>query len=153
MFVRAVFGAFRDVMLSILCVRVVKSYLFLISVINLCWLYFFVPARRSKQSWIDCLRLLQLGNSVPSLHAKPWTYSANTSFVYNTYSIQKLLSPKNWRSIQISTLWAGLTNRNDKPIDNSRPHRLWTHEHSRSKQTVPNTWDWYSKYRKNRESI
>jgi hypothetical protein len=30
MFVRAVFGAIRDVVLSILCAQVVKSYLFLI---------------------------------------------------------------------------------------------------------------------------
>ena len=63
MFVRAVFGAFRDVMLSILCARVVKSFFF-IQINNICRLYFFVPARRSKQSWIDCHRLVQLGSSM-----------------------------------------------------------------------------------------
>ena len=61
--VGASFDAFRHVVLSIFCARVVKSYLFLIKIDNLCRLYFFVPARRSKQSWIDCHRLVQLGTS------------------------------------------------------------------------------------------
>jgi hypothetical protein len=74
-------------------------------------------------------------------------------FQCNQYGIQKLKSPKNPRSIQTSTLWAGLTDTNDMPIDNSRPHRLWTHAHSRSKQTVSNTLDWYYESRKNHEPI
>ena len=51
--------------------------------------------------------------TVPSLHAKACTYSANRSFVYNIYSIQKLKSQKNPRSMQTSTLWPSLTKTND----------------------------------------
>jgi hypothetical protein len=38
-------------------------------------------------------------------------------------------------------------------MDSNRPHRLWTHAHSRSKHTVSNTLDWYYESRKNHEAI
>ena len=67
------------------------------------------------------------------LNKRACTYATSGPFVYNINSIQKLKSPKNWRSIQTSTLCAGLTNTNDVRIDTSRPHQLWTHEQARPK--------------------
>jgi hypothetical protein len=64
--------------------------------------------------------------TVPSLHAKACTYSTSGPILYITYSIEKLESPTNGRSMQISTLWVGLTNTNDMRSDNSRPQQVWT---------------------------
>jgi hypothetical protein len=55
--------------------------------------------------------------------------------------------------MQTTTFWAGLTNKNDMPNDNSRPHHLWTHEHPPSKQTVSEHWYWYYESRKNHKAI
>ena len=70
------------------------------------------------------------------LNKRVSTYSTSGTLVCNLYSIQKLKSPKNPRSIQISTLWAGLTNTNDMRIDNTRPHWHYglTHGRARNKR-------------------
>ena len=47
------------------------------------------------------------------LNTRARTYSTSGPFLYNLYTIQKLKSKKNPRSIQNATLWVGLTSSND----------------------------------------
>ena len=91
--------------------------------------------------------------SLPSCSRLLFTYSTGGRFYTHEYGIQKLKSPENVRSMQISTLWAGLTDTNDMRIDNSRPHRLWTHAHSRSKQTASKDAYHYVESRKKHKRI
>jgi len=87
------------------------------------------------------------------LNKRACTYSTSGPFVYTIHSIQNLKSPKNARSIQTSTLWAGLTDTNDVPMDTSKPQRLWTHAQSHSKQMTSEHWYWYYESRKNHATI
>jgi hypothetical protein len=91
--------------------------------------------RRPPSVWRGAIQM-DMRTTPVVLNKRACTYSTSGPFVYNLYSIQKLKSPKNWRSIQISTLWAGLTNTNDMRIDDSRGHRLLTPGQARSKQKV-----------------
>jgi hypothetical protein len=72
--------------------------------------------------------------TVPSLHAKACTDSTNGSILYGTYSIQKLKSPENGRSIQSTTFWIGVTNKDDMRMVNSKARRLWTETQARPRQ-------------------
>jgi hypothetical protein len=64
--------------------------------------------------------------TVPSSDNTNCTYSTDWVLQYNIYSIQKLTSPQNRRSMRNTALWPSLADTNDMRIANSRPHHLRT---------------------------